>query len=189
VEAEELIAQLRTMVESARSMPMSASAVINRTEMLDLLARLERAVVSALGDRDGDGVSAERDGVVAGAHEQAADVLAAAERERADLVGETGVFRLAKQEADAERARAAAEAEELRRETEDYVDSRLATFEVTLTKTLEAVTRGRARLHGRSHFDALGVTARGADEPDPDGGSGRLTTPDELKPDAAEQAG
>ena len=58
-----------------------------------------------------------------------------------------------------------------------------------MTKILEAVTRGRARLHGETHFDALGVTARGADEPDPSGDSGELTTPDELKSDRSEQAG
>ena len=48
---------------------------------------------------------------------------------------------------------------ELRRETDDYVDQRLASFELTLSKTLAAVQRGRERLHGRSDLDELGKSA------------------------------
>jgi hypothetical protein len=179
---EDLVARLRGLVESARSMPMSASAVINRAEVLDLVTRLEQAVPTAFADQVK--VFSDRDGVVAEAHVKAAEIVAEAERRRDELVSETDVFRLAKQQADVERELAAVEAQELRQETDDYVDTRLATFEITLTKTLEAVSRGRARLQGRTHFDALSETARGVDAPDPAGGSGGLTTPDELKPAA-----
>jgi hypothetical protein len=41
------------------------------------------------------------------------------------------------------------EAASMRREVDDYVDQKLATFEVVLTKTLTAVERGRERLKGR----------------------------------------
>jgi hypothetical protein len=187
VDVNELVAALRSQVENARSMPMSASAVINRAEVLELIGRLEQAVPTAFADQDK--LESERDEVLARAHEQAAEILAEAERQRQDLVGETDVFRVAKLEAEVERDRAAVEAEELRRETDDYVDTRLATFEITLTKLLEAVTRGRERLQGRTHFDALSETARAADEPDRSGEAGKLTTPDELKSQPSEQAG
>jgi hypothetical protein len=187
VDVKELIAQLRVAVENARSMPMSASAVINRSEVLDLVSRLEEALPTAFADQDK--VYAERDDVIASAHEQAAEIVAKAQREREELVSETDVFKLAKHEADVERARAATEAEALRRETDDYVDTRLATFEISLTKTLEAVSRGRAKLQGRTHFDDLSETSRGPDPAPSTGDLSGLSTPDELKPDAAEQAG
>jgi len=186
MDLDELIAQLRSQDENARSMPMSASAVINRAEVLELIARLEQALPAAFADQQR--LNAERDDVIEKAHAEAAEIVAAAERRQADLVGETDVFKVAKHEAEAVLERAVADADELRRETDDYVDTRLASFEVSLTKILEAVTRGRSRLQGRSAFDALGVTARGPDEPDPDNGADQLTTPDELKPDRAEQA-
>jgi cell division septum initiation protein DivIVA len=176
LDVNDLIGQLRALVESARSMPMSASAVINRAEALDLVARLEKAVPTAFADQDK--LFAERDEVLSRAREEAAEILATAHRQGTELVGETDVFKLAKQEA-----------EELRRETDDYVDTRLATFEVTLTKTLAAVTRGRARLQGRTHFDDLSETARGPDGSDHDGDVAGLTMPDELRRDASEQAG
>ncbi len=173
MDVNELVAQLRSQVENARSMPMSASAVINRAEMLDLVARLERALPTAFASQDE--VLSGRDDVVSRAHAEAARIRAEAKLEQERLVGETDVFRLAKHEADAERQRAAVEAEELRQETDDYVDTRLATFEIALTKTLEAVSRGRARLQGRTHFDALAETARPAGE--------------DVRHDGVEQAG
>jgi vacuolar-type H+-ATPase subunit H len=187
MDVNELIAHLRVTIENARSMPMSASAVINRAEVLQLVEQLEEALPTAFADQDK--VYAERDELIAQAREQADEIVAQAQREREKLVGETDVFKLAKHEADAERARAAAEAEELRSETDDYVDTRLATFEITLTKTLEAVSRGRAKLQGRTHFDDLGETARGPDPATSTGDLSGLSTPAELRPDVADQAG
>ena len=43
-------------------------------------------------------------------------------------------------------ARSKADAEALRRETDEYVDAKLANFEVALERTSEAVKRGRQRL-------------------------------------------
>jgi hypothetical protein len=47
-----------------------------------------------------------------------------------------------------------AEREE-REEVEAYIDGRLATLEVILTKTMEAVARGRERLEGADDKDVL----------------------------------
>ncbi len=183
MEVEELVAQLRSVVEDARAMPMSASAVINRAAVLDLITRLEQALPSAFAGQDE--VVSGRDAVLAEGEEASREIVAAAERERDRLVGETEVLRLAAAEADRERAAARAEAEELRKDTDAYVDTRLATFEITLTKTLEAVSRGRSRLQGRSHFDALGESAAdGAGSHD-----GALTTPAELRSQPSDETG
>ena len=157
--ARELVAQLRSLVESARSMPMSASAVVNRSELLDLVSELESVLPETAVTRQKatDG----RDGVLADAHAESVRIVAAARQERERLLEESAVLSHAKEEAERERAAARAEAAELRKDTDAYVDGRLATFEVALTKTLEAVARGRSRLDGRSHFDELGDAAEG----------------------------
>jgi hypothetical protein len=46
-------------------------------------------------------------------------------------------------------------AEDERRELEAYIDGRLATLEVILTKTMDAVARGRERLEGADDKDVL----------------------------------
>ncbi len=50
----------------------------------------------------------------------------------------------------------ATESDGLRRETDEYVDGKLANFEITLDKTIDAVRRGRERLAGRT--DMHGIT-------------------------------
>lgn len=140
MEAHDLLKELRTSIETARAMPMSSSAVINRTAVLDLIGQLEAALPP---------VSDE--------------AVESARAEQARLVSDSEIHRAAEQEAQALRREAEQEAAELRTDIDEYVDSRLANLEISLTQTLEAVTRGRARLHSRSHFDSLGDSAE--DEP------------------------
>ena len=54
------------------------------------------------------------------------------------------------------RADADAEAARMRRETDDYVDAKLANFEVALHKTIAAVQKGRDKIRGRHDYDELG---------------------------------
>jgi hypothetical protein len=39
----------------------------------------------------------------------------------------------------------------MRKETDDYIDAKLATFEITLQKTLQTVDRGRERLRSQMY--------------------------------------
>jgi cell division septum initiation protein DivIVA len=147
------LAEIRRAVEQARSMPMSASAVVNRAEMLEMLDELQAEVDHAFADADR--VLHQRDEVIAEGREEADRIVADARNERDHLVSDTEVFRLAQRRADELLAEARHDAEELRKETDDYVDGKLANFEITLERTIEAVKRGRERLAGRSALDSL----------------------------------
>jgi cell division septum initiation protein DivIVA len=151
----EQLARLRRAIASARSMPMSASAVINRDDVLAMIDRLAAELPAAF--TAADKVIAERDALVAAGREHAEAISAAARADRDRLLADTDVVSAARLEAEQIVADARREAEELRRETDGYVDTKLATFEISLTKTLQAVTRGRERLRGRSDLDALGA--------------------------------
>jgi hypothetical protein len=148
------LAQLRTLVEQARAMPMSSSAVVPRGEVLELIGRVERAVARLTAERvPGSGLNA-----TAAAAQAAADrIVADAHEERRRLVDDAEVLSAAASEAEVIRREAREEADGLRRETDEYVDGKLATFEIALNKTLEAVSRGRTRLQGRSDLDELGT--------------------------------
>jgi cell division septum initiation protein DivIVA len=82
------------------------------------------------------------------------------EQER--LASDTEVYRLAQHQAQRVLDDAKLEADALRAETDEYVDGRLANFEITLERTLEAVRRGRERLAGQTVMDTL--TAEEADK-------------------------
>jgi cell division septum initiation protein DivIVA len=147
------LAEIRQAVEQARSMPMSASVVMNRAELLELLGELEEAMGEAF-DRAKE-IERHRDEIITDGRRQADDIVADARNERDGIVSDTEVFRLARRRADELLDEARAEAEGLRKETDDYVDGKLANFEITLERTIEAVKRGRERLAGRSALDSL----------------------------------
>jgi cell division septum initiation protein DivIVA len=165
MELHELIDQLRSTVESARSMPMSASVVVSRTELLEGIDALEAALPAAFAQAER---AADRDGVIARAQEAADRIVAEATRERDRLLADADVVSSARAEAATLRSATEQECQELRRETDEYVDGRLASLEISLTKTLEAVARGRERLHGRSELDSLGSSDDGPDFAFPD---------------------
>jgi hypothetical protein len=62
------------------------------------------------------------------------------------------VYVEARAEADRLVWEATTSAEAMRAEVDDYVDAKLANFEIILTKTLESVERGRAKLAGRNEL-------------------------------------
>jgi F0F1-type ATP synthase membrane subunit b/b' len=153
VDVHAKLAEIRQVVEEARSMPMSASAVVNRADLLSLIDELQDAIATEL--TDAERVVADRDAVLEEGRQQAEQILTDARNEREHIISDTEVFRLAKREADEVLAHARAESEELRKETDEYVDAKLANFEITLERTMEAVKRGRERLAGRIALDSL----------------------------------
>jgi hypothetical protein len=159
---------LRTAVEEARSMPMSSSVMINRAEFLDLLGSLEVAIDQTLSQATE--VVGDREAVLAEGITQAEEIVRAAEMERDVLVSETDVFRLAEARAAEITESARKAAEELQAETDQYVEEKLANFELTLERTLELVRRGRAKLSG-------GHSARLGDDSDVDA----ISLPDHLE--------
>ena len=81
-------------------------------------------------------------------HEREA-ILQAARMERDELLARTEIVRAASHEADRIIEDAKVHAREIRMQAEDYVDAKLANFEIVLQKILAAVARGRESLRGR----------------------------------------
>jgi vacuolar-type H+-ATPase subunit E/Vma4 len=71
------------------------------------------------------------------------------------MVEQTSIVQSARDEAQRILHEAREIAEDERREVEAYIDGRLATLEVILNKTMEAVARGRERLEGAGDQDVL----------------------------------
>ena len=86
-------------------------------------------------------------------------MIAIAREEVSQMVEKTSVVQIARDEARAivQEARESADIE--KQEIEDYIDGRLATLEVILNKTLDAISRGRDRLAGANDKDILSQLA------------------------------
>ncbi len=140
----ERLEALRETLDGARTMPMSSSVVVNKTDLAHLLDELEESVAQALGEAHD--VLQQRDALVAAGEAEVESMLRDARLERDRLVADTEVFHSALREADRVRIDAADEGRALREDAESYVAERLATFEEALDTTLEAVRRGRDKL-------------------------------------------
>ncbi|CAL9446750.1 cell division initiation protein [Streptomyces sp. enrichment culture] len=138
--------EITAMVSGARAMPMSASCVVNRAELLSMLEELRAELPGSLAQAQE--LIGDREQMVAQARQEADRIIESAHAERGSLIADTEVARRSQAEADRILAEARQEAEEIRAEADDYVDSKLANFEVVLTKTLGSVGRGREKLLG-----------------------------------------
>jgi hypothetical protein len=79
--------------------------------------------------------------------------MAEARDHAASLAQHSEVVRIAEQVAAQMRAEADVEAGALRRETDEFIDARMASFESVLHKTVSQVRTARARLAERSGLD------------------------------------
>jgi hypothetical protein len=146
-----------TMVEEARSVPLSASCVVHRGEILEILEGAREVLPSDLSTAEG--IIAERDRIFEEGRVSAESMIATAREDVARMVEQTAIVQSARDEAQRILDDARDIAAQEREEVEAYIDGRLATLEVILNKTMEAVARGRERLEGANDKDVLSQLA------------------------------
>lgn len=149
---EEKLAVLREMIAQARAMPMSASCVINRGEVLgaidDVIEHLPDEIEEAQSVIDASAAK------VAEGEAQATRMIREAREKALQLAQHSEIVRVAEETAERIRTAAEDEAAALRRETDQFIDSRMASFESVLHKTTSQVKTARLRLAERSDLDA-----------------------------------
>jgi cell division septum initiation protein DivIVA len=141
------------IVEEARGVPLSASCVVHRGEMLEILEGARDVLPADLSGAEE--IIAKRDQIIEEGRASAESMIATAREDVARMVEQTSIVQAARDEAQRILDEARDVAEDERREVEAYIDGRLATLEVILNKTMEAVARGRERLEGADDKDIL----------------------------------
>ncbi len=149
MDVQERLDELTVMVEDAKSMPLSASCVLNRSQLLDLIEEIRQLLPESV--YRADELLADREAVVLDGRREADRILEQARSQADHMVSEHEVYLAAVAESNALRSETAAETSRMRAETDDYIDSKLATFEITLQKTLQTVDRGRERLRSQMY--------------------------------------
>jgi cell division septum initiation protein DivIVA len=149
----ERIDELQMLVEEAKAVPLSSSAVINRDEVLELLAQLKETVPDEI--RQARWMARDRDELLARARKEAERVVAEAQEQRDRLLSRTEIVHAAQRESDRIIDEAKEKAAKLQSEAEDYIDQKLAAFEILLDKTLATVGKGREQLRGQRQTGAV----------------------------------
>jgi cell division septum initiation protein DivIVA len=152
--------QLEALIHEAKSMPLSSSVLVNRDELLDLIAEMKEALPEEI--KRARWIVRDREDLLAKARAEGEQIVEQAHEDQLRMARKEEIVARATREAD----RIVSEAEDvsrrMRSEAEDYVDAKLAQFEISIRKILEAsqfseealsrtldqVEGGRERLRG-----------------------------------------
>jgi cell division septum initiation protein DivIVA len=139
------IDEIIAFVEGARSVPMSRNCMIDRGELINLLDQLRGELPGEL--RRSAALLEERDKILEAGRNEAERIIAEGEAEHARLVSINEITVSSEHEAARIVGEARNEAQRLREEVDDYVDTALANFEQFLTRSLASIERGRDKMH------------------------------------------
>lgn len=143
-EVEAMLARVSDLISTARPMPLSASVMINRDEVLELLDDAIERLPEEL--RAARWLLKEREEFLAKVRREGDELLDAARARAERMVGRTELVKAAEQRAGHIVERAESEARRMRHEVEDYCDQKLASFEIVLERTTKMVAAGREKL-------------------------------------------
>ena len=150
-DAEDLLRRVADLVEAAKPIPMSASARIDKGEVLDLLDEALERLPTEL--REARWLRKEREEYLTKMQADGEEIIEAARARAERMVQRTEVVKAAEHRARRILDQAEAEARRLRLECEDFCDQRLAGFEVVLERTMKVVGSGREKLQASNRSD------------------------------------
>lgn len=146
LDVEAMLRRMIEIIDTAKSMPLSASVIVPRDDMRGLLeACIDNLPLEV---RQANWMLRERAEFRAKMEREGDEILRAA-RDRAErMVQRSELVREAQRTAERVVEEAQDEARRLQHEADDYCDQKLAGFEVVLSKTLRTVQGGREKLRG-----------------------------------------
>ncbi len=144
VDAEELLRRVSDLISGGRPMPLSASVMINKEEVSELLQEAIERLPDEL--REARWLRKEREEYLTKMRDDGDEILDAARAHAERMVQRAEVVKSAEHRARRIIDGADAEARRLRLECEDFCDQKLAGFEIVLERTLKVVGAGREKL-------------------------------------------
>ncbi|MEM8708408.1 MAG: hypothetical protein AAGE98_18225 [Actinomycetota bacterium] len=150
-QAEALLRQAIELIDQARPMPLSASSMINKDEVLAVLQAAAQALPEEL--RAARWLLKEREDFLARVQTEGDQIIATSRAQAEKMVQRTELQKMAEEKARKIVADAEEQARHLKLETEDWCDQKLGAMEVVLERTMKTVASGRARLQGAERRD------------------------------------
>ncbi len=126
---------LDELVRDAKAMPLSASVLVNRDEVLELIADMQEALPDEI--KQARWIVKDREDLLAKARADAEDIVEQARNEQLKMARQEAVVARAADEAERTLTEADEQSRAMRREAEEYVDAKLAQFEIALRRILE----------------------------------------------------
>ncbi len=134
--------ELDELVREAKAMPLSSSVLVNRDEVLELLASMQEALPDEI--KQARWIVKDREELLAKAKADGDLIVAAAHDQQLKMARQEAIVQRANEEAERISTEADEQGRAMRREAEEYVDAKLAQFEIALRRILEeAQSAGR----------------------------------------------
>lgn len=143
-QVEAILKRVADIIDGSPGMPMSASVRVNKDEVLELLDEAISRLPEEL--REARWLLKEREEFIARSRSDGEQLIAEAKSRVAHMVQRTEVVKAAELKAAQIIEEAQATSRRMRRETEDFCDQKLASFENVLTRVHKTVEAGRRRL-------------------------------------------
>ena len=144
-ELQELVDEMIVSVEEAKTVPLSANAMIDRDEMLGMLTTLRDRLPEEM--KAARWMIREREAFVARTNERARSIVDRAKTRAEEMVSESHVLAEAVEEANVLIRRAEGEARQIRLESEDFAHQRLEYLETLFGKLIAQVQNAKAEFH------------------------------------------
>ena len=143
-DTEKLLRRVLDIIESARPVPLSTSAMINKDEVIALLEGAITHFPTEL--RESRWLLKERNEFLAKSRSEAEEIIVRARARAERMVQRNEVVRAAEARARQIVEAAEADARRMRLEIEDFCDRKLGSFEIVLERTAKLVQQGREKL-------------------------------------------
>ena len=165
-DSEVLLRRVVDIIATAPSVPLSSTPRIDRDEVIELLEDALQRLPEEI--RQARWMLKERQEFLDKTKREADEIITAARQQAERMVQRTEVVRAAEMRARQVVEAAEEESRRQRNETEDFLDQRLASFEILLDRLQKTVHNGRQRLSIGMHEEP--APAPQEDEPAPGSG-------------------
>lgn len=142
------IEKFEELISKSKRVPLTSNIILKEEKVYEFLDRLRASFPEEF--KEARWIVKERDQVLHEAKTEVDRIIKESEEKANNLISETEIIKKAHKEAEVIIRQAETKGREMRLETEDYVDSRLANLEATLQKLLTSIEHGRNKLAGKT---------------------------------------
>ena len=149
MESLQIIERILKEIEEARSVPLSRDgALVNRQEMMNLLNELKAKLPPDI--LHAQHLLENKEAVINEGRLAGQAIIEEAKHEANRLISQTEIVQEANLRAQDILRQVDEELAKMRHQTDEYIDVKLANFEESLQKTMQAVKRGREKINGNN---------------------------------------
>lgn len=140
MDIQQLVDRLEQLLNDSTRLPLSAYLLVNEDKIYNLIDQLRVAIPEEI--KRANRVEADKDRILAQAHEEAERIRGLAKQEAGELVKRDSITQSSQQRADNILERARRDADALRHDADSYVMEVLTRLEEDLLRSLAVVRNG-----------------------------------------------